>query len=82
MRPISFSTKLKYSKGLSIAADVIEQVHGIAKDYKQILVCLDSIHTHDHVLAKLKVYGPLVSLRSYCVVFDTIIKDMPDDMFL
>ena len=39
------------------------------------------IHTHDHVLAELEAYAPLVSPGSYCVVFDTIIEDMPDDMF-
>ena len=45
------------------------------------MVCLDSNHTHDHVLAELKAYAPLVSLESYCVVFDTIIEDMPENAF-
>jgi cephalosporin hydroxylase len=39
------------------------------------------MHTHDHVRAELEAYACLVSLGSYCVVFDTIIEDMPDDMF-
>ena len=41
------------------------------------VVCLDSNHTHDHVLAELQAYAPLVSLGSYCVVFDTIVEDLP-----
>ncbi|MCC6529657.1 MAG: cephalosporin hydroxylase, partial [Pseudomonadales bacterium] len=45
------------------------------------LVCLDSNHTHEHVLAELEAYAPLVSADSYCVVFDTIIEDMPERMF-
>ena len=44
-------------------------------------MCLDSMHTHDHVLAELEAYAPLVTVGSYCVVFDTIIEDMPDGSF-
>ena len=33
------------------------------------------------MLAELEAYAPLVSTGSYCVVFDTIIEDMPADMF-
>ena len=40
---------------------------------KKILVCLDSNHTHDHVLKELELYAPLVSKDSYCVVFDTVV---------
>ena len=68
-------------QGSSIAPEIIEQVREIAKNYKRILVCLDSNHTHDHALAELEAYASLVSPDSYCVVFDTIIEDMPDDMF-
>ncbi|MBF0102933.1 MAG: cephalosporin hydroxylase family protein [Desulfobacterales bacterium] len=67
--------------GSSIAPDIVIQVHEHAKRYECILVCLDSHHTHEHVLAELEAYAPLVSPDSYCVVFDTIIEDMPDDMF-
>lgn len=73
--------KIDMIQGSSIDADIITRVHHYAKDYKSILVCLDSMHTHEHVLAELEAYAPLVSLDSYCVVFDTIIEDMPDDMF-
>jgi cephalosporin hydroxylase len=45
------------------------------------MVFLDSCHTKQHALAELEAYAPLVSPDSYCVVFDTIIEDMPDDMF-
>jgi cephalosporin hydroxylase len=34
------------------------------------------------VLKELNAYAPLTSVGSYCVVFDSIIQDMPDDMFL
>jgi len=74
-------SKIKMIQGSSIDEDIIRQVRDFAKDYKNILIILDSNHTHKHVLAELNAYAPLVSKGSYCVVFDTIIEDMPDDMF-
>lgn len=73
--------RIQMIEGSSIAPEVIRQVRSIAKDYSRILVCLDSMHTHEHVLAELEAYAPLVSPGSYCVVFDTIIEDMPADIF-
>jgi cephalosporin hydroxylase len=73
--------KIDMLQGSSIAPNVIARVREYAKGYGRILVCLDSMHTHDHVLAELEAYAPLVSPDSYCVVFDTIIEDMPGDMF-
>ncbi len=68
-------------EGSSVAPDVIEQVRDLARGKERILVCLDSNHTHDHVLSELEAYAPLVTVGSYCVVFDTIVEDMPDNFF-
>lgn len=68
-------------EGSSIAADVVAQVREIASGHDRVLVCLDSNHTHEHVLAELEAYAPLVSKGSYCVVFDTVIEDLPEGMF-
>ena len=76
------SSRIHMIQGSSIAPEVIGQVKSIAKNYQRVLVCLDSNHTHDHVLAELEAYAPLTSLGSYCVVFDTIIEDMPKSIFL
>jgi len=75
------SNRIDMIQGSSIDPDVIAQVHEIANDYERVLVCLDSNHTHEHVLAELEAYAPLVTKDSYCVVFDTIVEDMPADMF-
>lgn len=64
-------------QGSSTAQDVIDRVHAVAARHDCILVMLDSNHTHDHVLAELNAYAPLVSPGSYCVVFDTVIEDLP-----
>lgn len=63
-------------EGSSIDDGVVQQVGDIAAG-KRVLVCLDSNHTHDHVLRELRLYSPLVGKGSYVVVFDTAIEDTP-----
>lgn len=65
-------------QGSSVDASVVTQVRSLANDYKRVLVFLDSNHTHEHVLAELVAYAPLVSVGSYCVVWDTGVEDLPD----
>jgi cephalosporin hydroxylase len=74
-------SRIQMIEGSSISPQIIKQVEEEAKNYKKILVCLDSNHTHEHVLAELKAYAPLTSVGSYCVVFDTIVEDMPQDTY-
>jgi cephalosporin hydroxylase len=59
----------------------IAKVRAIASGFKKVIVFLDSMHTQEHVYAELEAYTPLVSVGSYCVVFDTYVEDMPDDLF-
>jgi cephalosporin hydroxylase len=73
------SKRIKLIEGSSVDQAVFDQVVTIAKNHKKVLVCLDSLHTHEHVLKELKLYSQLVSSDSYLVVFDTIIEQMPDD---
>jgi cephalosporin hydroxylase len=75
------ASRIQMIQGSSIDPIIVQQVHYIAAMHKKVLVCLDSNHTHEHVLAELKAYGPLVSPGSYCVVFDTIVEDLPKEMF-
>jgi cephalosporin hydroxylase len=75
------ASRIQMIQGSSIAPEIVEQTRLVAKGYERILVCLDSGHTHAHVLAELEAYAPLTSVGSYCVVFDTIVEDMPANMF-
>lgn len=75
------ASRIEMIPGSSVAPEIIEQVRQMAKGFQRILVCLDSNHTHDHVLAELQAYAPLTSVGSYCVVMDTLIEDMPADIF-
>lgn len=74
------SNRIDMIQGSSISSEVIEQVRQRASQHQRVLVILDSNHTHEHVLAELEAYAPLVSPGSYCVVFDTLVEDMPDDL--
>lgn len=69
--------RISMIEGSSIAPEIVEQVRRKAEGRPRVLVGLDSNHTHDHVLAELEAYAPLASVGSYCVVFDTLIEDMP-----
>lgn len=68
-------------EGSSIAPDVIARVRKKAHEKSRVLICMDSNHTHDHVLAELEAYASLTSVGSYCVVFDTFVEDVPADVF-
>lgn len=73
--------RISMIEGSSIAPDIIAAVREKARGVERVLICLDSLHTHQHVLAELEAYAPLTTIGSYCVVFDTIIEDMPADLF-
>ena len=75
------NARIQMIEGSSIAPEIVQEVRQIASNYSRILVCLDSNHTHDHVIAELEAYASLTSVGSYCVVFDTVIDDMPKSMF-
>lgn len=76
-----FYRRIKMIEGSSTDENVIQQINELASDQKKIMVILDSNHTHEHVLKELEAYSPLVSLNSYLVVFDTLVEDLPDELF-
>jgi len=73
------SRRITMIQGSSVADDVVAQVRAKAAGKKRVLVALDSNHTHAHVAAELAAYAPLVTVGSYCVVFDTVIEDLPTE---
>jgi len=72
--------RISLIEGSSIADDIIAQVYAKAAGKQRVLMCLDSNHTHDHVLAELEAYAPLTSVGSYCVVMDTVVEDVADEL--
>ena len=73
--------RIKLIEASSVNVATSRQVEEEALKRKCVMVVLDSNHTHQHVLNELKLYSPLVSLGSYCVVFDTIINYVPDGTY-
>lgn len=78
--PLRF--KMELIEGSSIDPHIIKQVRSHADGAEKVMVLLDSNHTHDHVLAELNGYADLVSIGSYCIVFDTVVEDLPAGSFL
>lgn len=74
------SGRIDMIQGSSVEEDVISQVQAYAASYDTVLVILDSNHTHDHVLAELNAYAHLATVGSYCIVFDTVIEDSPEEL--
>ncbi len=74
-------SRIEMIEGSSTSPETISKVTKYAESYEKILLLLDSNHTHDHVLSELNAYAALVTKNSYCVVFDTIIEDMPENSF-
>lgn len=72
--------RIEMIQGSSISEEIVAKARMRAAGRNRILVCLDSNHTHDHVLAELQAYAPLVSVGSYCVVFDTVVEDLPAEL--
>jgi len=75
------ASRIQMLQGSSVAPETVAQVQAVASQYRRVMVFLDSMHTHDHVLAELQAYAPLVSPGSYCVVFDTFVDDLPPGFF-
>ena len=76
-----FSNRIEMLEGSSTDPSIIKEVGDIAKKYNRVMVCLDSLHTHEHVLEELEAYSKLVSKDCYCLVLDTLIEDLPSGFF-
>lgn len=76
IRDHPLSKRIELIQGSSTSPDVLARARSMAAEARSVLVMLDSNHTHDHVLAELRAYTPLVTRGSYCVVFDTCIEYM------
>ena len=76
-----FSKNISMIEGDSTSDATIKKVRKILSSLKflkkKIMVCLDSNHTHDHVLKELYLYSQFVSKNCYLVVFDTTHNLLP-----
>ena len=68
-------------EGSSVDEGIVGQVADLVGDAANVMVILDSNHTHEHVLAELGLYSPMVTPGGYIAVMDTVVEDMPGDAF-
>ena len=74
--------RLRIFDGSSLDKKIALEVSQKASRCERVMVILDSNHTHEHVLGELNLYAPLVTIGSYCVVFDTVIEDLDEIEFI
>lgn len=74
--PLAGRLRLVESGSLDEAAAT--EARRLAERGGPVMVILDSDHTHAHVLAEMRLYGPLVTPGSYMVVFDGMVEDFLD----
>jgi cephalosporin hydroxylase len=75
------SKRITMLEGSAISTEILGKIKPFVEGKKTVMVCLDSNHTHDHVLAELQLYAPFVTVGSYLVAFDTIVEDLPADLY-
>ena len=73
----SLAHRVSLIEGSSIDSTVITQVREEIAGCERVMVVLDSNHSHDHVLAELRAYGPMVAVGQFLVVADTVVEQLP-----
>ena len=72
------SERIELINGSSLDTSTVAQVRSIIGECRDVMVILDSYHTHNHVLAELASYSPLVGKGNYLICCDTIVDDIPE----
>jgi len=75
------SHRIRLIENSSVEKKTLDTVKPFTEGRYRVMVSLDSNHTYKHVATELEMYAPLVSTDCYCVVFDTVIEDMPEGSF-
>ena len=72
------SHRISLVEGSSSDPEIYNQIIAQIPDGSNILLVLDSNHTHEHVLAELKLWSPLLQKGNYIIVSDTIVEVIPE----
>jgi cephalosporin hydroxylase len=73
----ALSDRIVLVTGSSLEKTTLDSITSIIGDCRDNLVILDSYHTHDHVLAELRLFAPLVGKGHYLICGDTIVDSIP-----
>jgi cephalosporin hydroxylase len=69
--------RIRMIEGSSVDDAVVAEASRAASAVERVMVILDSNHTHEHVLAELRAYAPLVTVGQFLVVADTFVEEIP-----
>ena len=78
IKAVGFRTEIELIRGSSTDPSVVDRIRESLTPEDQVMVVLDSNHTHEHVLSELRAYGSLVSKSQYLIVSDTIVETIPE----
>jgi cephalosporin hydroxylase len=78
LRGSGFAPMVSLLQGSSTAPELVAQLRAIAARHARKVFILDSDHTHEHVLAELRCYAPMLSPGDHLLVLDTGIEFMPE----
>ena len=74
---VPVSHRIELIQGSSIDPEVFKNISSNIPAGANILLVLDSNHTHEQVLAELKLWSPLLQKGNYIIVSDTIVEVIP-----
>ena len=69
--------RIRLVEGSSVDPVVCDRVRRHVGGRGPVMVFLDSNHTHEHVLAELRLYSGFVGNGSYIIVYDSVIDRLP-----
>jgi len=75
------SKRILMFEGDSVSGEAVGRIKEIATSRERVMVFLDSLHTHEHVLKEMNLYSPLVTIGSYMVLPDTFIEYFPKSYY-
>ncbi len=75
---IPVSNRITLIEGSSSDPEIFRQVAEQIPANSNILLALDSNHTHEHVLAELQLWSPLLQSGNYIIVSATVVEEIPE----
>jgi cephalosporin hydroxylase len=72
------SERITWVNGSSVEESTLNEINSIIGAERQVMVVVDTFHTHEHVLKELRLYSPLVGLGCYLVCCDTHVENIPE----
>ena len=71
------SSRLELINASSVEEETVAKVASIIGNCREVVILLDSYHTHEHVLKELNLYSPFVGKGYYLICGDTIVENIP-----